>query len=56
MIVFGEVGARMNRCEIPQFKLAFRLISVVGIGSLLFHATLTKEMQALDEVGSSVFP
>ncbi|CAG8466811.1 6315_t:CDS:2 [Acaulospora morrowiae] len=50
MIIFGEAGARMNLCEGFRFKLAFRLISVVGVGSLLFHATLTSEMQALDEV------
>ncbi|CAI2171996.1 11525_t:CDS:2 [Funneliformis geosporum] len=50
MIVFGEVGARINSCESFRFRLAFRLVSVVGIGSLLFHGTLTSQMQALDEV------
>ncbi|CAG8534747.1 6413_t:CDS:2 [Funneliformis mosseae] len=50
MIMFGEVGARVNSCESFRFRLAFRLVSVVGIGSLLFHGTLTSQMQALDEV------
>ncbi|GBC08095.1 hypothetical protein RclHR1_00790045 [Rhizophagus clarus] len=50
MIIFGEAGARMNSCNSFRFRLAFRLISVVGIGSLLFHGTLTSQMQALDEV------
>lgn len=50
MIIFGEVGARINSCNSFRFRLAFRLISVVGLGSLLFHGTLTSQMQALDEV------
>ncbi|RIA87668.1 ceramidase [Glomus cerebriforme] len=50
MIIFGEAGARMNSCNSFRFRLAFRLISVVGIGSLMFHGTLTSQMQALDEV------
>ncbi|CAG8737336.1 3403_t:CDS:2 [Cetraspora pellucida] len=50
MIILGEVGARINPCNSFRFKLAFRLISVVGTGSFLFHGTLTSQMQALDEV------
>jgi dihydroceramidase len=50
MIIFGEAGARMNSCNTFRFRLAFRLVSIVGIGSLLFHGTLTSQMQALDEV------
>jgi dihydroceramidase len=33
-----------------RYKLAFRTISVVGIGSILFHGTLLHHMQMLDEV------
>ncbi|RIB07291.1 ceramidase [Gigaspora rosea] len=50
MIILGEVGARINPCHSFRFKLAFRLISIVGAGSFLFHGTLTSQMQALDEV------
>ncbi|KAG0047981.1 Alkaline ceramidase 3 [Gryganskiella cystojenkinii] len=33
-----------------RYKLAFRTITVVGIGSILFHGTLLHHMQMLDEV------
>ncbi|CAG8762351.1 12175_t:CDS:2, partial [Ambispora leptoticha] len=50
MILIGEVGAGLNSCERTPMYIAFRLISLVGIGSFMFHATLTYHMQALDEV------
>ena len=51
MIAFGEIGTRISRSnELFQFRLAFRLVSIVGFGSLLFHGTLTSQMQMLDEV------
>src|SRR5438270_916201 len=36
MIILGEVGARINSCQSFRFRLAFRLVSVFGIGNLLF--------------------
>ncbi|CAG8520105.1 4546_t:CDS:2 [Ambispora gerdemannii] len=50
MILIGEIGSRLNSCERTPLYIAFRLISLVGVGSFLFHATLTYYMQALDEV------
>ncbi|KAG9293433.1 hypothetical protein G9A89_009157 [Geosiphon pyriformis] len=50
IIIMGEVGLKINANHNPRLRLGFRLLTVVGIGSFLFHGTLTKEMQTLDEV------
>ncbi|KAJ1970119.1 hypothetical protein IWQ62_000159 [Dispira parvispora] len=51
MIFFGEYGARQPLVkENTQFQWVFRLISVVGVGSTLFHATLKHSTQMMDEL------
>ncbi|KAJ1986921.1 hypothetical protein GGI25_006031 [Coemansia spiralis] len=50
MIVLGEACARMNPTGNPAFTLLGRSITVVGIGSWLFHATLKYSMQMTDEL------
>jgi len=39
-----------SRTNLFRYKLAFRTITIVGIGSILFHGTLLHHMQMLDEV------
>ncbi|KAJ1762171.1 hypothetical protein LPJ58_000749 [Coemansia sp. RSA 1591] len=50
MIVLGECCARMNPTGNQAFTLLGRSITVVGIGSWLFHATLKYSMQMTDEL------
>ncbi|KAG2175303.1 hypothetical protein INT44_007791 [Umbelopsis vinacea] len=48
MILLGEI--RFYKIESKQFRFVFHLITAVGIGSFLFHATLNRYTQAMDEV------
>ncbi|PIA18661.1 alkaline phytoceramidase [Coemansia reversa NRRL 1564] len=50
MIILGEACARMNPTGYNAFTLLGRSITVVGIGSWLFHATLKYSMQMTDEL------
>ncbi|KAJ1660504.1 hypothetical protein IWQ61_000593 [Dispira simplex] len=51
MIFFGEYGAHQSLVkESVRFQRVFRLISVVGVGSTLFHATLKHSTQMMDEL------
>ncbi|KAI1320442.1 Alkaline ceramidase 3 [Mortierella claussenii] len=50
IIVLGELGLYLCPTKEKRFKVAFRTISVVGIGSTLFHGTLRHKMQLLDEL------
>ncbi|KAJ2516704.1 hypothetical protein H4217_004416 [Coemansia sp. RSA 1939] len=50
MVILGEACARMNPTGNPAFTLLGRSITVVGIGSWLFHATLKYSMQMTDEL------
>ncbi|KAF9962499.1 Alkaline ceramidase 3 [Mortierella alpina] len=50
IIMLGELGLHLCPTKERRFKVAFRTISVVGIGSTLFHGTLRHKMQLLDEL------
>ncbi|KAJ2559189.1 hypothetical protein EV175_000451 [Coemansia sp. RSA 1933] len=50
MVILGEACARMNPTGNSTFTLLGRAITVVGIGSWLFHATLKYSMQMTDEL------
>ncbi|KAK9719740.1 hypothetical protein K7432_004618 [Basidiobolus ranarum] len=50
MVVIGELGAWLHPKAEISYRIAFRLVAVVGWGSLLFHCTLKYETQMLDEL------
>ncbi|KAJ1933063.1 hypothetical protein FBU59_006162, partial [Linderina macrospora] len=50
MVFLGEACAHMNPTGHKGFTLLGHSITVVGVGSLLFHATLKYPMQMLDEL------
>ncbi|KAG0288782.1 Alkaline ceramidase 3 [Linnemannia gamsii] len=50
IVALGELGLYLCPTKEKRFKVAFRTISVVGIGSTLFHGTLRHKMQLLDEL------
>ncbi|KAJ1896350.1 alkaline ceramidase ydc1 [Kickxella alabastrina] len=50
MILLGEACARMNPTNHRGFTLLGRSITIVGLGSWLFHATLKYSMQMTDEL------
>lgn len=43
----GELGLYLCPTKERRFQVAFRMISLVGIGSTLFHGTLRHKMQLL---------
>ncbi|KAG0370118.1 alkaline phytoceramidase family protein [Gamsiella multidivaricata] len=50
IVLLGELGLYLCPTKERRFKVAFRTISIVGIGSTLFHGTLRHKMQLLDEL------
>ncbi|KAI0244440.1 hypothetical protein L0F63_002239 [Massospora cicadina] len=50
MVVVGEFGVRKNHATSWKHWMSFRLISLVGFGSVLFHMTLKYHSQMLDEL------
>ncbi|KAJ1719499.1 hypothetical protein LPJ53_005748 [Coemansia erecta] len=50
MVILGEACARMNPTGLRAYTLLGRSITVVGVGSWLFHATLKYTMQMTDEL------
>ncbi|KAF9392374.1 Alkaline ceramidase 3 [Podila verticillata] len=50
IIALGELGLYLCPTKERRFKVAFRMITLVGIGSTLFHGTLRHKMQLLDEL------
>ncbi|KAF9582557.1 Alkaline ceramidase 3, partial [Lunasporangiospora selenospora] len=50
IVLLGELGLHLSPTKELRFKVAFRTISIVGIGSTLFHGTLRHKMQLLDEL------
>ncbi|KAI9291606.1 alkaline phytoceramidase [Neoconidiobolus thromboides FSU 785] len=50
MVLIGELGARMNHSTHWKQKCTFHMITVIGIGSILFHMTLKYYTQMLDEL------
>ncbi|KAF9437788.1 histone acetyltransferase [Entomortierella beljakovae] len=50
IVLLGELGLYLCPTKEGRFKVVFRTIGVVGIGSVLFHGTLRHKMQLLDEL------
>ncbi|OMJ10332.1 putative alkaline ceramidase dcd3A [Smittium culicis] len=52
LVIFlvGEYGVRKAKSDRLAINLMFRAISLVGIGSVLFHCTLKQPMQMFDEI------
>ena len=49
-VAAGALGHGLHRELPPEFGAAWAAVALVGVGSVAFHATLTYEMQLLDEL------
>ncbi|KAI9291608.1 alkaline phytoceramidase [Neoconidiobolus thromboides FSU 785] len=50
MVIIGEMGARINHSTHWKQKFSFHMITIIGIGSILFHMSLKYYTQMLDEL------
>jgi len=51
MVLAGVLGIMLHRRVLERrFMLAFAMVSVVGLGSIAFHATLLFQFQMMDEL------